>query len=176
MGSRTRCFAGVRSRGVPPFLHWLMASWSPEAMNRVRTGRSVAISARIPIELAYGHVASATPKGRSTAVGHHFSALSYRCLCRTTRADAAPPVIAPRGERSGWAQHRRQAERGAQITHPVASSIRCMLSTLAASRRGAPSRAPALGLTRAQTSSPLTRKNTSVSMPIGSVTSSTAST
>src|SRR5262249_36689218 len=51
-----------------------------------------------------------------------------------------------------------------QSTHPVASSIRCMLSRLAASRMRTPSRAPAFGLTRPHTSIPLTRKNTSVSM------------
>jgi hypothetical protein len=63
----------------------------------------------------------------------------------------------------------------AQITRPVASSIRCMCSTLAASRMRWPSRAPASGLTRPQTSMPLMRKNTSVSMPSGSVTSIAAS-
>jgi hypothetical protein len=64
----------------------------------------------------------------------------------------------------------------AQITRPLASSIRCMCSTLAASRMGWPSRAPASGLTRPQTSMPLMRKNTRVSMPSGSVTSIAAST
>ena len=63
--------------------------------------------------------------------------------------------------------------RALQSTALVAGSIRCMCSRLARSCMVSPEPLAAVGSTRPQTSVPSTLKNTIVSMPIGSTTSST---
>ena len=62
-----------------------------------------------------------------------------------------------------------------QTTLLVSLSMRCMLDMSAARRRVWPGMAMVSGSTRAQTGSPLMKKCTMVSMPIGSVTSTRAS-
>ena len=95
--------------------------------------------------------------------------LLHECLLRVEGGVRAWPHdarVVDRPSTSGGSLH---------STRPLASSIRCMLSRAAASRMTAPSRAPALGLTRPHISTPPMRKNTSVSIPSGSVTSIIAS-
>ena len=109
---------------------------------------------------------------------------------RAISAARSAPRRSASGWRRWWWRWRRVGDAGYEMsdisspyptfhiihsTRPLASSIRCMCCRAAASFMRTPSRAPASGLTRPQTSMPLMRKNTSVSMPSGSVTSSTAS-
>ena len=68
----------------------------------------------------------------------------------------------------------RRSRQARQITSRVSGSIRCMWLTLAQSRIDWPGPVTLDGSTRAQTSVPLTPKNTMVSIPIGSTTSGAA--